>query len=238
MYSTKHLNKNQVDNNAYITIGDPFKDPPQNVFRQGKKGDKAVKPFQIKQSPENEQNGHFSKIVYGSSPYRETNLYITTQPLDSRKKGFGSKDAHRRDEFSNAVRTQQYRESIHRENQLRGSTLDERMKAILAAHEAKTASTSPASKSFQFDIGRGKVTDFDPKATRDSYYKVIYSLAIGIGFSYYLFVSFSSILRRTRLLEARFRLVRILEMRLGRSAISPLLSEGKARSRIFWINLI
>jgi hypothetical protein len=47
MYSTKLINKCKVDNNAYITIGDPFTDPKPNPFRQGKKGEKLT-PFQTK----------------------------------------------------------------------------------------------------------------------------------------------------------------------------------------------
>ena len=45
MYSTKLVNKNIVDNNAYISIGDPYKDQLQNVFRQPKKGDPVPKPM-------------------------------------------------------------------------------------------------------------------------------------------------------------------------------------------------
>ncbi len=47
MYATKYINKNTVDGNAYISIGDPYKDKPANVFRQPKKGDPVPKPFQI-----------------------------------------------------------------------------------------------------------------------------------------------------------------------------------------------
>lgn len=48
MYSTKLHNKNVVDGQAYITIGDPYRDPKTNPFREGKKGDKAPLPFQVK----------------------------------------------------------------------------------------------------------------------------------------------------------------------------------------------
>jgi hypothetical protein len=47
MYSTKLVNKNMVDGNAYITVGDPFADFKANPFRQGKKGEK-ITPFQTK----------------------------------------------------------------------------------------------------------------------------------------------------------------------------------------------
>ena len=48
MYSTKLVNKNMVDGNAYITVGDPFADAKANPFRQPKKGEKAPLPFQTK----------------------------------------------------------------------------------------------------------------------------------------------------------------------------------------------
>lgn len=47
MYSTKLFNKNAVDNNAYITVNDPYIGQVANPFRQGKKGEKLT-PFQCK----------------------------------------------------------------------------------------------------------------------------------------------------------------------------------------------
>ena len=65
--------------------------------------------------PVNEENGYFTKTVYKGGGYQEATRYIQSQPLDARKRGFGTKDAHKRDEFSNGVRTEQYRESIRKE---------------------------------------------------------------------------------------------------------------------------
>lgn len=48
MYSTKLINKGHVDQNAYITINDPFLDAQPNPFRQSKKGEKAPTPFRTK----------------------------------------------------------------------------------------------------------------------------------------------------------------------------------------------
>ena len=61
------------------------------------------------------KNGYFTKTVYKAGGYQEATRYIQAQPLDGRKRGFGTKDAHKRDEFSNGVRTEQYRESIRKE---------------------------------------------------------------------------------------------------------------------------
>lgn len=44
MYSTKLINKNVVDGNAYITVNCPFEDAKANPFRQPKKGEKLT-PF-------------------------------------------------------------------------------------------------------------------------------------------------------------------------------------------------
>ena len=44
MYSTKLVNKNVVDGNAYITVNCPFEDAKANPFRQPKKGEKLT-PF-------------------------------------------------------------------------------------------------------------------------------------------------------------------------------------------------
>jgi len=49
-------------------------------------------------NPVNAENGNFGKLTYQPEGYKETIKYITTQPLESRKNGFCSKDASRRDE--------------------------------------------------------------------------------------------------------------------------------------------
>ena len=50
MYNSKILNPKMVDNNAYITIGDPYHDPKQNMFRQDDPKAKKTsdKPFASK----------------------------------------------------------------------------------------------------------------------------------------------------------------------------------------------
>lgn len=113
------------------------------------------------------------------------NKYITTQPLESRKKGFGTRDAHKRDEFSNNTATEQYRESIRKENELLNLHKDKvqaRLTQLLATRAMNTMSdTTPQDGPFgntfnyssqvkQYDIGRTRITPFDPKSTKDTYY--------------------------------------------------------------------
>ena len=52
MYNTKLLNTKHVDQNAYITVGDPYHDPKANMFRQDDPKAKKTsdKPFGSKVS--------------------------------------------------------------------------------------------------------------------------------------------------------------------------------------------
>lgn len=140
-------------------------------------------------NPVNAENGHFAKIVYVPEGYKETNKYITTQPLESRKNGFGTKDAHRRDEFSNNIRTEQYREGIRKETLLMNQNRDQmeaRLTQLLATKALQTSKFADTANSrsgtmgdtfdysnkvSQYDIGRNRVTPFDPKSIKDTYYK-------------------------------------------------------------------
>jgi hypothetical protein len=117
----------------------------------------------------------------------EGTRYAATQPLDQRKKGFGTKDAKKRDEFSNAVRTEQYRETIRKEAELlsKGSEkMQENLNKILAERGTlnksapvfdRTLNSDSVEFSYdsqvpQFDIGRTRVTTFNPKTIKDNYY--------------------------------------------------------------------
>lgn len=181
MYSTKRVNKNLVDNNAYITIGDPYKVIQANPFRQPKPGAKAPLPFQVKMIPQNEEKGNFTKLEYKPSGYNESIKYLTTQPLDSRKRGFGTKDAKRHDEFSNYIRTEQYRETIKKEKNMGKSTaITDALEKLLEAKEQEmmlktqerlsSGTFSYDDQVHQFDIGRQRNTEFNPKASKDTYY--------------------------------------------------------------------
>jgi len=173
-----------VDGNAYITVGDPFITANPNPFRAGKKGEKLT-PMHIKMIPPNEQNGHFAKITYMPEGYKEVNKYITTQPLEGRKRGFGTKDAHRRDEFSNAVRTEQYREGIKKEKFMmlqHSGEVKEKLTALLAERTMREqelgdrtrgdfeSTFSYNNRVAQYDIGRERITAFNPKSNKDTYY--------------------------------------------------------------------
>jgi hypothetical protein len=126
----------------------------------------------------------FTKLKYPEkNEYIEDTRYALSQPLDKRKLGFGSHDAKRRDEFSNATRTEQYRATIKREKGNSDRTADQLQDSLRALIEERAANGAPESTTqsgggfsysdtcMQYDIGRTRVTEFDPKSNRDKYYK-------------------------------------------------------------------
>lgn len=167
MYSSRRLNKNLVDGNKYITVGDPYVDQGKTVPERWQK-----KQFAVKSRPENAENGFFSKLSYAGGSYQPNILYIQTQPLEKRKKGFGTRDAFKTDEFTSVARTEQYRETLRREAEIftkhRNPEEDDRK---LREHEDQQRRRREAMGStFLYDVGRTRVTEFDPRKTRDSHY--------------------------------------------------------------------
>ena len=99
--------------------------------------------------------------------------YHKSQPPDQRKKGFGSRDATKFDEFSQTIRTEQYRDTLKKEQRIINAKKDHAAEAALVAKydAAEAERRAKEGPSFLYDIGRGKTTQFDPKATKDSFYK-------------------------------------------------------------------
>lgn len=138
----------------------------------------------------NAENGNFSKLTYTSSAFKETNGYLQTQPLDKRPKefAFGSHDASRRDEFASNIATEQYRQTLKTE----AYHMNKNMKKELIDSFPQTTTGSPKQSTLLsasgtlrretlYDIGRNKVTDFDPKSTRDRFYKTVSDREKNVG---------------------------------------------------------
>lgn len=122
-----------------------------------------------------------------SQPFQEAIKYKDTQPLDARKKGFGSHDAHKTDEFSMHIATEQYRETLRKEKLLTAESpevVNAKLTKLLADRAAldstnRSGNGGTLSRSqllrqervHQYDIGRTRITDFDPKAIKDNFYR-------------------------------------------------------------------
>jgi len=169
MYKTHQIHKNKTDA-SYITIGDNYIDPNRGVPPRWKQ-----KQFMIKHHPNGDASGCFAKKTYQPDKYTEAEQYRKTQPVESRKQGFGSKDASKRAEFTAAIRTEQYRETLKKELRMVNSSRNPEVEAAVL----QQAQTKAMSRTFPeglnetqhlYDIGRNNVTDFDPKASRDTFY--------------------------------------------------------------------
>jgi len=164
----------QYGTTSYVTLGDPYH----------KKGAKLSR-YNGKQFQTNPAHKGRSKDVMFAKAFPWLSegdkfvaqaLYLKSQPREGRKKGFLSQDASRRDEFSNTIRTEQYRWALGREASMKKmhsatkmeyQPSDVRMAPCLA--EVAPEFTTPK---HLYDIGKGSsVTKFSQKMHRDCWYQ-------------------------------------------------------------------
>jgi len=103
MYRTKEFCPKKV--HSSINIGDDYK----------YKGDQKPDRYLGKQFAHSTSNNEFSRLPYASDPLQEGIKYSKLQPREQRQNGFGSNMASCTDEFSNTIRTQQWREILKAE---------------------------------------------------------------------------------------------------------------------------
>jgi hypothetical protein len=133
--------------------------------------------------PGNAGGGYFGLMGrafdYMPDKYVEQLPYGKREPYASRKLGFGTHDASKRDEFCQRIRTEQYRDLLKREKRLirGGKALDDRIKeahAKLAEERARgedlRAAVGLDAPKHLYDVGRSRETKFDSKMHRDKFY--------------------------------------------------------------------
>ena len=113
--------------------------------------------------------------------------YSKTQPTDSRKLGFGSRDASKTGEFTCWKTTERYRSVVKQENKLMESHRDEAKEREILKQLPNNAPVPPKDRDgkslkmpmFMYDVGRNtnsfsrKGGDaYDPKSTRDCFYSL------------------------------------------------------------------
>lgn len=177
MYSTHRFNpKAPGAGEGFLTINDAY-DKPKNT-------DPRVKGRQFQTNPPKagQLEGYFGKFEYVVDNYQDNNGYRITQPRASRKLGFGSFDANRRDEFTLDIRAQQYRELLEKERFFEGVYLQQNGNPALTAAAAATSSSSNQKQEdprmFQtkvptmlYDIGReGGTTPICNKCSRETFF--------------------------------------------------------------------
>jgi len=172
----------QYNTTSYITIQDPYLKKNQPLSRHKKK-QFLTEPGHLGRSKDTMFAKAFPWLSEGDK-YKTQQMYTKTQPLASRKKGFLSSDAHRRDEFSNVCRTEQHRWALGREAAM--TKMHERNKKPGTADaDSKRGSKSKSLESkplaevapefttphHLYDIGKGdSVTKFSQKLHREMWY--------------------------------------------------------------------
>jgi hypothetical protein len=183
MYSDKFTHpKLHCEAGRYISIGDPYVAEAEK--RPGRWKEKQMGTTMY---PKNAGNGYFGNMgkpfEYMPDKYVESLPYAKSQPYDQRKLGFGTHDASKRDEYTQAIKTEQYRDLLRREKRIlsaqekkKGGLAEQIRKAHKKLAEAaveeerqrEVCGLTPAP--FLYDIGRSRETPFDPKTKTDCFY--------------------------------------------------------------------
>jgi len=185
MYTKTSIHKNINPNYpaAYISIGDPYKDPDRILPERWQK-----KQFQSNAHPKNADNstvhgvggGYFIKLEHPKNePYVElAEPYAKTQPIDKRKLGFGTHDANKRGEFTSTRATERYRDLLNMEKQLMEKSRNKGTEEALVKKWDRQARSGPVDRNavplkeakHLYDIGRTLVTPYNPYGLKDTYY--------------------------------------------------------------------
>jgi len=164
----------QYATSTYISLGDPYLKKGSQLSRHKKK-QFLTEPGHKGRSKDTVFARAFPWLSEGDK-YKMQTLYLKTQPLAQRKTGFLSSDAHRRDEYTNTCRTEQYRWALGREaamvklhqRKARASTAPAAVKKAPALSELAPEFKTPH---HLYDIGKGDaVTKFSQKLHRDMWY--------------------------------------------------------------------
>lgn len=183
MYSnSKRAGPATFGDTAYCSVGDPYKDTVKGHKPDRIKGKQLVVTKNVVR--EN------AKLTYSSEPYTDSaEPYLQSQPMDQRKRGFGSRDASKRSEFSSMIRCEQYRQALRAEDKFDlgkvleatgpGKTIDDaiaKLEEEYKSHCGKTLADEGGSEfevkkvKHLFDVGRSVNTEFDPKNSRDQFF--------------------------------------------------------------------
>jgi len=135
MYTTKRYHN--VADTGFIGVGTPYLQRKVNSTL-----DPTYVPARYvgKQFACEKTDGIFTKHEYKPDPYNDRTRYLESQPLDSRKLGFGSHDAWKRTEFTNTPRARQHAEVLRRETQWMNKWMHKDGTRMPSSRPATTAS--------------------------------------------------------------------------------------------------
>lgn len=167
---------------SYLTIGDPYvKKGTHDDREKGKQMSADFPKAGIAGArPTNSLFAREHMWLYGGEKYVDRTMYLKTQPPEGRKKGFGSSDAKRRDEFSNDIELAKWRERIGTEMEF-AERFAEHQEGMLTDEdraEMERLSQPPERRwthgpDHMFDLGKeskGGTTPYEMKDARDTWY--------------------------------------------------------------------
>merc|ERR1711988_69945 len=125
---------------SFITLNDPYAKKNQLLSRY--KNKQFLTNPARKGRTKDTMFGRAFPFLADGDKYNDKNSYLKTQPRENRKKGFLSSDAFKADEFSNTLRTNQYRWQLGREAAFGKMHLEANKK-----RDEARASTAPAGSS-------------------------------------------------------------------------------------------
>jgi len=165
----------QYATSSYTSLGDPYHKKGTQLSRyKGKQF--QTNPAHKGRSKDTMFAKAFPWLSEGDKFVAQA-LYLKTQPREQRKNGFLSQDASRRDEFSNTIRTEQYRWALGREAANVKMHAANRKpetpgKAVRMAPPLMEIAPEFTTPKHLYDIGKGdSVTKFSQKMHRDCWYQ-------------------------------------------------------------------
>jgi len=170
----------QFSTTSYITLNDNYS-KKINPLPRYKKKQFQTNPAKKGRTKDTLFGGAHPFLADGDK-FNDKTSYLKAQPWATRKTGFLSSDAFKADEFSNTLRTNQYRWQLGREgafnkmhmeaNKKRAQTAPHKSKPqVIPTQELGKICPSLATPNFLFDIGKGShVTPFDQKLERENWY--------------------------------------------------------------------
>jgi hypothetical protein len=166
MYCTKSLFPKKAA--SYITIGDPYQPKKKSVDSR-----RTGKQF-VNNPPKEGQ--YFGTHKYMGDKYQQTVAYFKLQPPDKRKNGFGSGDASKRDQYSNQIAMNQYREQLKCESK----SMKKGKKAAEEAAAAKNKESPLARLEAELEeVTEAKETKKDDRMLFDLIFHVVPDESVG-----------------------------------------------------------
>jgi len=180
--TTERAHLGVFSTSSYVSIGDQYNKKQPKDDREGGKQFECVFPKEgmAGARPNNSLFEREHKWLFGGEKYIDRTQYRTTQPPDTRKKGFLSSDAKRRDEFTLDIEVQKWRERISIEMEFAerfakfaSENMSEEEKAAAARLSGPPAERWTHGPKYLFDLGKeatGGTTPYEMKDARDTWY--------------------------------------------------------------------